>query len=278
MRRSANAKPLVCYLVQTLFVAIGGCARPPATLHVATLNIAHGRGPRIVQVALPNAEFKANLDLIAEVLAREHPDVVALQEVDAPSSRSGSFDQVAHLQRAAGFAHRHHGLHMDSARLGTRLRYGTALLAQQPLEAAATQVFNVGMFIAKGFVTARLELDGRPLLVVSVHLDFRSAKTRRKQAEQMIDSLSAPGLPIVLMGDLNCRWRDDSALKLLAERLNLQAYQPESPAWATWPAHAPTRRIDWILISPELEFVTCRVWPDRISDHRGLSAILRWRN
>lgn len=232
----------------------------------------------MVQVALPDAEFKANLDRIAGVLAREHPDVVALQEADAPSSWSGSFDHVAHLQRAAGFAHRYHGLHMDSTRLGTHLRYGTALLAQQPLEAATTHAFNVGLLDAKGFVTARVNLDGRPLLVLSVHLDAKSAKRRHRQAEQLIDSLRPPGLPIVLMGDLNCGWHDDGPLKLLAERLNLQAYQPESPGWATWPAHAPTRRIDWILISPELEFVTYRVWPDRISDHRGLSALLRWRN
>ncbi|MHC4063938.1 MAG: endonuclease/exonuclease/phosphatase family protein, partial [Planctomycetota bacterium] len=255
-----------------------GCAGPPRALHVATLNMAHGRGPTIIPIATRAGQFDANVDHMAEVLRRERPDIVALQEADAPSSWSGRFDHVRRLQRAAGFAHRYHGLHMDRAKLGMSLRYGTALLARQPLETPATHAFEAARLDAKGLVSARVELDGRPLLVASVHLDAKSRRKRRAQAGQLIDRMSAIGLPIVLLGDFNCQWNERSAVKLLVDRLDLQAYMPESSNWDTWPAGAPTRRIDWILISRELEFVDYRVWPDRVSDHLGVSAVLRWRN
>lgn len=278
MPRNATASLIALSLSLALPAVTGGCAGPPPTLHVATLNMAHGRGPRLLPRVIPDDRFEVNVDRIAEVLSREQPDIVALQEADATSSWSGRFDHVRRLQWAAGFAHRYHGLHLDTARLGVRLRYGTALLARQPLEAPVTHAFDVGVLDAKGLVSARLELDSRPLLVASVHLNAKSARKRRKQAEQLIDRLSTTRLPIVLMGDFNCQWSNRSALKLVVERLDLQAYRPQSSGWATWPAGEPKRRIDWILVSRELEFVDHRVWPDQVSDHLGVSAVVRWRD
>ena len=261
-----------------LLAATTGCAGPPPTLGVATLNMAHARGAALIPIGISQEEFEVNVDRIAEVLSREQPDIVALQEADATSPFSGRFDHVGRLQRAAGFTHRYHGLHLDVAKPGLGLRYGTALLARRPLEAAATHAFDVGMLDAKGCVSARVELDGRTLLAASVHLDAKSARKRCRQAELLIAWLAAARLPIVLMGDLNCEWHNEQdALRLIARGLDLRCYQPEAQGWATFPAGKPRRRIDWILISPELEFVDYALWPDRVSDHLGVAAAVRWR-
>ncbi|HUU83723.1 MAG TPA: endonuclease/exonuclease/phosphatase family protein [Phycisphaerae bacterium] len=275
--RNATTMLLACGCILALFAAGGGCAPQPPTLHVATLNIAHGRGPGFNPVNLSDASFRNNLDRIAQVLLRERPDVVALQEIDAGSFWSGGFDHTHYLQQAAGFTHRHLGLHVDAEKMGMRLQYGTALLARQPLDSPTSHAFHLDALDTKGFVTARVKLDGRPLLVVSVHLDARTAKRRRQQAQHLIDRLPMAGLPIVLLGDLNSTWNDDGATRLLAQHLHLRAYEPDSSQWPTFPSTEPADRIDWIMISPQLEFVEHRLWPDRVSDHLGLTAILRWR-
>lgn len=261
---------------------MGGCAalpsQPSQILSVATLNLAHGRGLAPTQLGLPHETFVANLDAVAAVIKRERPDVLAVQEADAPSTWSGSFDHVQRLAAAAGYPHIHHGIHFDTDKRGLKLEYGTALLAHRVFDTPASFRFAARPLDTKGFVTAEIEFDGRPLLVASAHLDARSASIRSRQVEKMISCLGSSDKPIVLMGDLNSRWsRKNDAVRLLASRLGLHAYRPDQPGLATFHANGPSKRIDWILISGDLEFVDYRVWPDRLSDHLAVAADLRWR-
>ena len=55
-------------------------------LKVMTLNLAHGRKDRWHQMLLKRRQIEEHLDHIAEVICREKPDVIALQEADGPSS------------------------------------------------------------------------------------------------------------------------------------------------------------------------------------------------
>ncbi|MCP4246571.1 MAG: hypothetical protein GY778_05945 [bacterium] len=258
-------------------MALGGCAQSRPTLLVASLNIAHGRGPAANHLVVQRDEAERNLDGAAKVLLRERPDVVALQEVDAASAWSGSFDHLAYLQQAAGFAHQYHGLHVDKGSAGAGLRYGTALLADRPMTEPMSHAFRVDRLDTKGLVAAKIVVDGRSLLVASIHLDSKSAAERRAQVRQAVDVLGSVGRPMVLMGDLNETWRDGGAVELLADGLGLRAHEPDAPGWDTWPSGRPVRRIDWILISPELEFVEYRVWVDGVSDHLGVARRIRWK-
>jgi endonuclease/exonuclease/phosphatase family metal-dependent hydrolase len=222
-----------------------------------------------------------HLQQIARVLAREAPDVVALQEADAPSSWSGSFDHVAYLADAAGYAYCEHGLHanlpgMSGKQVG--LSYGTALLARRPMSRARSQAFTAGVLDTKGDLLAEMKFAGRELTVVSVHLDFRTAAIRRRQAHMLIDRLRRCQTPLIVMGDFNSAWdAKEDALRLVAEELNLRAYRPSDATGRTYPAGDPQARIDWILISNELEFRAYHTLPDRLSDHLGVFAELAWR-
>jgi len=75
------------------------------------------------------------------------------------------------------------------------------------------------------------------------------------------------------MGDFNCEWPgEDKPIRVLAEELDLAAYEPSAPDMYTFPKL--DKRLDWILVSPELKFVEYETIPDHLSDHRGVVAVL----
>jgi endonuclease/exonuclease/phosphatase (EEP) superfamily protein YafD len=75
--------------------------------------------------------------------------------------------------------------------------------------------------------------------------------------------------PLIILGDFNSAWlADDSVVRKLAQRSGLQAYRPEAINLGTY----GSRRLDWILISADLGFISYKVLPDAVSDHRGVVA------
>ena len=273
--RCSNSLP---WLV--LVALLHGCAAPPRhdVLRVATLNMAHGRGLAASQLTQRRATHKANVDRIAEVVRRRNPGVLALQEADAASAWSGSFDHVGRLAQRAGYAHTYHGLHFDKQAAGLRLRYGTALLAHWPLLSPVNHTFTGTPVVTKGLVAAEIEFAGRRLVVGSLHLYSKSKRIRQAEAAQVIELLLARQMPILLMGDFNCGWAgEDDALCLIASRLNLRAYEPQAGYLDTFRAPNPRQRVDWILASPELEFVNYHTWAEQLADHLAVEATVRWR-
>jgi len=255
--------------VVTYTTPVRTATTPQAVLRVMTLNVAHGRGDGRHQVLTRKKTHRAKLDAVAAVLARERPDVAALQEADGPSVWSGRFNHVDHLAEAAKFARSVRGEHVS----GMKLSYGTALLSMLPLEGPLSVTFAPSPPTpSKGFVLATIAWPGHPTLevdVVSVHLDFARKKVRRRQVADLIGRLEGRGRPLILMGDLNCQWADeDSPLRTLAEKLELRAYKPEAEDMQTFPKLK--RRLDWVLISRELEFARHEIVPDRVSDHLGV--------
>ena len=275
-----------------LLLAVAGCAAPerllsPAvqalaggveadcreSLRVMTLNLAHGRGQGLHQ-ALQTAEVRSrNLKRVRALLAREAPDLVAVQEVDAPSFWSGGIDQLNFLGQDLQFRHYLHGAHVQAPGLA----YGNGLLATLALDDSRVVTFAPATgHPAKGFVAARFRWPRRPGLeldLASVHLNPLSAQVRRAQARELVRALAPRQRPLILMGDFNTDWqRPDSALRLIAVELGLRAYQPEAEELNSFPRLG--RRLDWVLVSPELEFLDYRVLDAGVSDHRPVVADL----
>jgi endonuclease/exonuclease/phosphatase family metal-dependent hydrolase len=86
-----------------------------------------------------------------------------------------------------------------------------------------------------------------------VHLDFSRGSVRARQVASMLDVLSKRSGPRIVMGDFNAERHEDSAVKMLGERL------------------------DWILASGDLEVVEQRVLPTAVSDHLAVVATVRVR-
>jgi endonuclease/exonuclease/phosphatase family metal-dependent hydrolase len=80
---------------------------------------------------------------------------------------------------------------------------------------------------------------------------------------------------MIVMGDFNEQWGSpDSVVRQLVEAGGLLTHEPDSAEFNTY----KTKRLDWILVSPQLEFVDYHVVEHEISDHRLVVAELRWRD
>lgn len=240
-------------------------------LKVMTLNLAHGRGDSFHQLLQKSATTRSNLDEVAAVLNELAPDIVALQEADAASFWSGRMDHVHYLASNGPFNRSVHATHAD----GLGVAYGTALVSRHELFHPEAITFDPALAITpKGFVVSTISWPGQPCLevdIASVHLDFSSEETRRLQATALVETLAERNRPLILMGDFNTDWSNpDSALGLIATGLGLNAYRPDSTDMHTFPLTGA--RLDWILVSPELEFTSYEVLPDILSDHRAVIA------
>jgi endonuclease/exonuclease/phosphatase family metal-dependent hydrolase len=258
----------------------GGSAS--AALRLLTLNVAHGRKLATHQALLSPRTVRRNLEEIAGLLRESHADVVALQEADGPSAWSGNFDHVETLTQLC----QHHccfrGDH-NAFNLGRRaaLASGTALISRYPLHGPRSMRFGSSWRDTKGFVLATVTVpawEGREIDVVSLHLEAFNPVIRRQQVRQLTDALGDRNgvrrRPLVVLGDFNCSWSDEGRqLRPLARELGLRAYQPQRLA-PTYPSRRPWRRLDWILVSHELDFAAYRTLPNPVSDHLGVVADL----
>lgn len=245
------------------------------TLKVMTLNIAHGRKDGLNQLLLADGVIHSNLQDIAAVLNRTGPDIVALQEADGPSRWSGNFDHVAELAEQTDFP-----AYLRSSHASGRLfSYGTALLSRKPFTDTLHHIFQASPpTLNKGFTLGQIawqpnrdSKDSLFLDIVSVHLDFSRKKVREQQIAEIGEILSKRQNPLVILGDFNSDWfSEEPVVRRLVESGRLQVYQPEAKDLATY--YTSGRRLDWILVSEELEFKSYRVLPDILSDHAAVVA------
>ncbi|AQA17343.1 hypothetical protein BST95_02965 [Halioglobus japonicus] len=246
-----------------------------STLDVATLNIAHGRGTKLNQLLLRQASIKENLDRVAATVNRSRAAVVALQELDVNSRWAGNFDHATYLLESSNVACSTLGLHAQN----WLHQFGTGLLTTMRLSEPVATVFEpTPPTTTKGLIAATLRWDDghseRAVRIASVHLDFSRKNARQRQIEKIIAAVHATPLPMIIMGDFNETWNSkDSVIRRLVDEAGLVAFKPDAANLATY----KTKRLDWILISPELEFVEYKVSPELISDHQMVMAALRWR-
>jgi endonuclease/exonuclease/phosphatase family metal-dependent hydrolase len=246
-------------------------------LRVMTLNCAHGARAPVPPLFVGRDAIARNLDAIGAAIEHAHPDVVALQEIDRGSFWSGRLDEVALVAGGSRMPHFAFGAHKDVPRLG--LHHGTAVLSRPALHAPESTAFHTWLLDDKGWVRVTVApeaLGGRAIDVVSVHLDPFTPWARRVQIAAMARAFAHRERPLVVMGDMNAAWGKDGGgdVAHLARALGLHAWEPTAsqPPLGTYPAGRPWRRIDWILLSPELAFASYAVAPARVSDHRGVVA------
>ena len=249
------------------------------TIRVMTLNISHGRKTALNQMLVSKEQTIENLAEIADLVNRSEVDVLALQEADAPSRWSGGFDHVEHLASQTGFPCLVHGRHSRS----WVSDYGTALLSTVTPRTTESIAFKpTPPTKQKGFVAAQFPWrtgdEEITVTVTSVHLDFLRKKNRDSQITEMVDYLTAIDGPKIVLGDFNSEWSDEgSGVRRLAEALDLHAHEPAAEKLGTYKG-VDGKRLDWILLSAELEFADYEVLPDVVSDHLAVSAAVRKAN
>ena len=260
----------------TLLLFTPGAYAQTDLLKVLTLNVGHARADGPNQLLQSDDQAVEHLLRIADVLRREAPHVAALQEIDRNSFWNGRFDHTAFLADHAQYPHYFTGSHAD----GDQLDYGTALIAKYSLKDPSSVSFSRGFARPrKGFVLSTIDWPGRDDVevdLVSVHLDFLSARKRRGEVATLVETLKDSENPKVVMGDLNSEYGGNrKVIPMLERELGLSTWQPQAKA-VTFPRLR--RRVDWVLVSPGLEIVSHEVLSDPISDHRAIVAELKLRD
>lgn len=242
-------------------------------LRVLTLNVAHGRGLAFHQSLTPRRDVERNLDAVARVIDAAAADVVALQELDAPSTWSGGFDHLAWLAERTGFGHLYHGLHLHLHR--PRLAYGTGVLSRWPIRSGTSRRFAQNPLDTKGFVLVHVVGPRFDVDLVSVHLDFKRERERRAQlallGEHLRASRPAPtGRPLVVAGDFNTT----RGKRTLPEFMQAHALRPAGDPHPTFPSTRPRHRIDEVLVCSQLDVAHHEVLDVQVSDHLPVLAEL----
>ncbi|MFQ6576241.1 endonuclease/exonuclease/phosphatase family protein [Pseudomonas sp. UM16] len=213
------------------------------------------------QHLLPHNGRAGNLQKIGDLLGNF--DLVALQEADGGSMRSGYVNQVEHLAQLGAFPYWYQQLNRNLGRFaqhsnGVLSRLKPQLLEDHPLPGPA----------GRGAILVRFGEGEDALVVVMMHLALGS-KTRALQLAY-IRELIGGYRHQVLMGDMNTHATDLLEHSPLRD-LGLVAPQVQ----ATFPSWRPQRCLDHILLSSSLTLERVEVLAQPISDHLPVAVEIR---
>lgn len=239
-----------------------------------TFNIAHGRGLSLYQGFSSSRRIFKNLDRIAHIIREQQPDIVALQEIDASSHWNGHINLLDYLQSATDYPFSIHGIH--NKRAGRKpLAYGNAFLSRFPAKDWKVVSFGDKSLGEKGFLEACFMAEDTEIDVINLHLDFRSRRTRLNQVDRLLASIHQRSLadpyhlPPIICGDFNTSSRSsrDALHQLIERSAGLEDYNYYPKKERTFPAHFPSRGLDFILLASPLEVEEINVIKSFASDH-----------
>lgn len=221
------------------------------TLRVMTYNVHSCRG----------IDGKLSPQRIARVIARYHPDVVALQELDVMRERTGGLDQAERLARLLAMdVHFHPALHLEEE------RYGDAILTRLPVRlikkdilpgppGQRSSLLNPAGDEPRGAVWVEVEYEGRKLQIINTHLGLSKAE-RLRQVDALLgpEWLSHPRCEgaRVLVGDFNALPNSAECKRLAGHLHDVQVAAPDHKPQGTFFSRMPSVRIDHIYASPDI--------------------------
>jgi len=204
---------------------------------------------------LPHSQRTENLDAIASMVAPF--DMVALQEVDSGSLRSGFINQSRYLASHSGMPF---WCHQSNRKVGTVAYAGNGFLSRY--EPDVVEEFRLpGVIPGRGSLVIRFGQGRDALVVAVVHLAL--GKRARKQQLAFLSEQLEVYPHLAVMGDLNTQ-AHSSELKAFCARLDLSAPTGDLASYPSW---QPQRAIDHILVSNSIGCASARVVDVSYSDH-----------
>lgn len=238
----------------------------PQTFRVMTYNIHHGEG----------LDGKVDLVRIAELIKREHADIVALQEVDKGVARTQRRDIAGELAALTGMT----GVFSNNFHFQGG-EYGNAVLTRFPIKAwKNTHYQMLRPNEQRGLLELTLDIQGRELMFLTTHIDYRHDDAERLlNVGEIREAVRRhAGQPLIICGDFNDvpDSRTHRQMKVFLDDSWELAGQGEG---FTFPADQPNRRIDYIWISPGKSLVPVKAWvpSSDASDHRPVLVEMKMR-
>ena len=184
-------------------------------------------------------------------------DLVAVQEADAGSLRTGNLAQIEYLARRAGYPW---WSERTNRRLGRLARHSIGVLARVVPDRAIRFALP-GRVPGRGGLLLDFGTGDDCLRVVVVHLAL-GRQTRRRQLDYIAE-LIADAPHAVVMGDFNTPHGAPEMRRLFART----ALVEPAAALRTWPAWRPLHNFDHILTTPQLRIERSSVLSESHSDH-----------
>jgi endonuclease/exonuclease/phosphatase family metal-dependent hydrolase len=204
---------------------------------------------------LPHTQRVANLDAIAGLVAPF--DMIALQEVDSGSLRSGFINQSRYLATQSGMPF---WCHQSNRKVGTVAYAGNGFLSRFQPDAVEEHRLP-GVIPGRGTLLVRYGdgFDGLDIAIVHLALGKRARLQQLRFLARELDS----GRHLVVMGDFNTQ-ADAGPVNEFLETLALRAPTRGLPTYPSW---QPQRAIDHILVSENLVASEAQVLDVTYSDH-----------
>ena len=242
----------------------GGDAKPEAaapTVRVLSYNIHHGEG----------VDGVLNLVRIAELIKASDADLVALQELDERTTRTGGVDQLGELARLTG-------MHAAFAPFMNFQggRYGLGLLSKYPIAQAMPIALPPGRREPRSALAVTVLVPGLGELVfVSVHLDWLDDDAERFEQAKVLIATLANRSRVIVAGD--CNDVPGSRTIHLFEKSYFSVPKTVG-GHATFPSDSPVREIDFVWVRPGKRLIaTGGVINEQFaSDHRPVFANITW--
>lgn len=213
------------------------------------------------------------LDKIATVIERERSDLVFLSEVVLEAGPA-PIDQVESLARKGKFACFAASENYSFGLPWYRIRSGNALLSRFPCRPIEVMQLDGGRpFWAptnnRRVLWCDIEINGERLLTGSIRNDSFDLENNRVQTSELLAYVA--DRPALLAGDFNAEPSTDS-MSMFRESGRFSGALDGEP---TFPAHAPTRRIDYILAPSSWKLLEQRVVDTGISDHLAVVSVFQ---
>lgn len=239
--------------------------------------------------------YEENMAVCLHVLADAKPDIIAFQEIDFYSNRSYYYDQLKIIAEKTGYVHGARAINWDKRYVPFpywppkihfgRMLSGQAVLSRFPvktterivLEKPGSNPFYYNHFYLDRVVqVVKLDVSGRELIVMNVHLEAFDMETREKQAKRVLEIYRQykDQYPVLLLGDFNCtppwagmqkNFKDepgtdfstDKTISILLGEKSLKAafskerYIQNEAGALTFPSDSPSRKLDYIFYNHE---------------------------
>jgi endonuclease/exonuclease/phosphatase family metal-dependent hydrolase len=261
------------------------------------------------------AFFQDNARKFEHMLKKIQPDFIGFQEIDYGSYRSYFLNQLDQIALHSGYRYAAKAINWDIKYVPfpywppsvhfRKVISGQAVLSRHPIGMARRielQPIQHKPFYYRAFYLDRLvqmvriEINGRQLLIMNIHLEAYEKETREKQAGEVLKIYRSvrDRYPVLLIGDFNCvpprasqksgfvdepdmnfEGRNIISLFLQEESLkeaflDSEFHLSESKTF-TFPSDKPTRKLDYIFYDHrKINCIKAEVLKLDSSDHRPI--------
>ncbi len=286
----------------------------PSVIKVLTWNLGflYGKGSEGPGYLPRTKEFYLErLDGLVSQIREWGPDIIAFQEIDFDSARSGGINQAEYVAIHAGYPYLAEGVSWDAhyipfpywplSRNFGHMKSGGAVLSRFPIKSQILELlakpsanpwwYNL-FYLHRYFQKVTIDINGKDYTLVNLHLEAFDKVDRTEQTRTLSKKISAEGIDFVA-GDFNMvpdvaakkrnfpesedDYDSDQSFGVMVkagmdEVIPEAIYGKDETLFFTFPSWRPNRRLDYIFFKKGLKMMRAEVLPSALSDHLPLKA------